>query len=433
MSEHFQPSTLPRFLPVLAGERMLRLWLIVLTGGYYLTFALWPALFSFYGLDHSLGWFLDSYAILASNDAVAAGLNPWEVNPLDVVGRPHVYSQWWLELSRWGFTREDNFLLGGLFVTAFFVVVFGWLRPRSKLELAGCLAVIGSPPVLFAVERANNDLLVCALMVPAAAMISSERAWIRWLALVPVVVATGLKFYPAVAMLALVAAPTRRESWMRFAAGALLLALLAIGLRDDFMRIKDLVPSPRGLMTVGGGRIFVHLGFSAERATACAIAVGVAAMVVVRPWRWLCVWSPEPQDRRAWLGFILGASLLTGCFFAGTSYFYRLVFAVMLTPMLWRLMRGGVAIPTAMKFLARATGVLLLIILWLDMFVSMVATRLLSAASDAVLLEWSYRLAAWGAPVEWAFCLCLLCFVTGFIHQETRWLFKGAEDRRALW
>lgn len=405
--------------PVLAGAAGWRFWLIICTLTYYLVFALWPALFALYGLDHSTGWFLDSYAILASNDAVAAGWNPWTINPYDPLGRPHVYSHWWLKLSGLGFTRDNNFLLGGLFVAGFFIAAFWWLRARSKLELAWFLAVLLSPVVLFGVERGNNDLFICALLLPVAVMVTHQSAWLRWLALVPLLLATALKFYPAVGMVVLLTAPTRKEAWARGVVAAAVLVVIILDARADFAILNNLIPRPRGLMTTGSNRMFLHLGLTHSVSTCCSILLAVVAVALSRPLRLLSGWSVAPADRTIWMGFVLGATLLVGCFFAGSSYSYRFVYAVMMAPMLWRLMSDK-TISKPVRRLAITTSALLLMMMWMDAVLSYVATQALAYQPDEKLLEWSYRLAFYGTPVEWAFYICLLCFVTRFFVDTAK-------------
>src|ERR1035437_4878407 len=87
-----------------------RLWwlLVVCAGCYFTSFVFYPGLFLAVGTNHYGVWFLDSFAILASNDALTRGHDPFAINPLDYFNRPHVYSHWWLHLPAFGLTRADN-------------------------------------------------------------------------------------------------------------------------------------------------------------------------------------------------------------------------------------------------------------------------------------------------------------------------------------
>ncbi|MCD6051381.1 MAG: hypothetical protein K0Q55_2785, partial [Verrucomicrobia bacterium] len=377
-SSHSAPSS---SFPVLSGATGWRLWLVTSVGAYYLAFALRPTLFSFFAFSHEFGWFFDSYAILASNDALVAGLDPWKANPLDPIGRPHVYSHWWFSLSEWGFTRKSNFLLGGGFVAAYFIAAFCWLRVRSKSEFAWSFAMLASPGVVLAVERGNNDLFICALLIPVAVMLTSNRAWVRWMAMVPLLLATGLKFYPALGMLIVLAAPSRKEAWARGVVAAILLGAVMFNLREDFGLLKNLIPAPRGLMTFGSSKIFMYFGVSPNLSSLISFGLGLVILGLCRPWRWLAGWSVPAQDRTAWLGMMLGAILLVGCFFAGTSYSYRLIFTVMLMPMLWRL-ASGVHTPKPVCRLAAVTRILLLVVIWLDAILAFIATRTIQFESN---------------------------------------------------
>lgn len=400
--------------PVLAGTAGWRFGLIALTAAYYLAFAIWPRLFDLYGFGHQFGWFLDSYAILASNDAVASGLNPWIRNPLDLIGRPHVYSHWWLQLSNFGFTRDDNFLLGGMFVTVFFVASLWWMRPRSRLELVWFFAVLASPAVMFAVERGNNDLLVCALLIPVAAALNHQKAWVRWLSLAPLLIATALKFYPAVGMIIVLAAPTRREAWARGITASILLGVVLLGLREDLSRISSVVPQPKGLMTTGACRLFMRIGLDRELYVVCGILMGFLAWVLCRPWRLFEGWSVESTDRSAWLGLILGSILLAGCFFAGSSYSYRLVLGIMLAPMLWRL-TDDKKLKRPVRRLAIMTAALLLAMMWVDAILSYIATEIIIYRSVESVTRWYNLLSSFSVPLEWCLVTCLLCFISKFI------------------
>jgi hypothetical protein len=109
-----------------------RLWwmMVVSMGSFLILFIVWPRLFRLVGVVHYRVWFVDTYAILASNEAAEQGIDPYIPNPLDIFGRAHVYPHWWLGLSRLGLTREDCAWLGFALGAAFFLAVIARLRPR---------------------------------------------------------------------------------------------------------------------------------------------------------------------------------------------------------------------------------------------------------------------------------------------------------------
>lgn len=394
--------------------------------GYYLAFAMWPGLFRVVGVSHAQGWFLDSYAILASNDAAAAGLNPYGVNPLDPLGRPHVYSHWWLNLSASGLTREHNFILGTFFVAAFFTAVFWWLRPRTGGEAGWYLLMIAAGPVVLGVERANNDLLMLALLMPVVPMVRSDREWMRWCALIPVAVATTLKFYPAVGALVLLAGENRREVIGRGLMAGAGLVLVGLDVRGDLAKMGDYVPNPDGLMTFGAGQVFAYFGMGKSAAAMCGVLAGVMAMIVLRPWTWFAGWVVADNDRDAWLAFVLGAVLLTGCFFAGSNYGYRLIYCVLLAPFLWRLMCDA-EVPAKVRRMGRVTAGLMIFLLWGDTLAVAILNPLMNAESASRIMWIADQFAIWGEPLVWAFFTCLACFLAVYVREVWRFVLSLPE------
>jgi hypothetical protein len=218
------------------------------------------------GVNHLGVWFIDLHAILASCDAVAAGLDPYAYNPLDHFGRVHCYPHWWLLLGSWGFTRADTQWLGFLLVAVFFVSAVVALRPRLIGELFWMLAVLCSPPVLLALERANIDLVVFVLLAPVVPCLMSRRPLARLMAVPLIVAATMLKVYPLVAAVVLLGAGSGREMRRLIGVGIVLLAVALPDMIGDFQRYARHLPEPEGLMTMGARNLFTSFGLPAGAA-----------------------------------------------------------------------------------------------------------------------------------------------------------------------
>ena len=409
------------------GDRW-RLALIAATLGYYMMFAVWPGLFLCAGVSHSQGWFLDSYAILAANDAAVAGMNPYAVNSLDPMGRPHVYSRWWLELSSWGWTREDNFMLGGLFVVAFVTAAFCLLRPRSAREAGLYFMMAGSPAVLLGVERANNDLLIVAILATMVPLLANRREWVRWLALVPWVVATLLKFYPAAALVVLMVGASRREVVGRTLVAVVLLAWMWPYLRDDYARVSTIIPRPVGLQTLGAAQVFVAANLPKNSAAYCGLLAGAIAGVFF----WIKRrGNVEPGESR-WgseeIAFWLGSVMLLGCFFSGISYAYRYVYTLLMVPWLWKRAQGAEPAPPMRRVAGLALG-LLLAVVWFDGLVFAVLARLKDVRPLDELVALADFLALCWQPVVWVLMLVLLHLVAG--HGSRIWgMIRHGGDKR---
>jgi hypothetical protein len=151
-----------------------RLWWLMAgaVGAVLALFAAMPDRFRALGVNHLGPWFLDLYAILASNDALARGLDPYAHNPLDVFGRPHVYSHWWLSLGSVGLTRDDILWLGAALGTAFVGAALAWLRPRRLGEVVGALAVLNC----FTAALHPYLMFMVASLSAVAAVLSPRRA-----------------------------------------------------------------------------------------------------------------------------------------------------------------------------------------------------------------------------------------------------------------
>lgn len=397
-------------------------WLLAgLTIGWFGAFALFPDMFFRLGVNHFEVWFLDTFAILASNDAVTLGLDPSASNPLDYLRRPHVYSHWWLHLRDLGLTRADNLWVGLVVVLGFLAAALAWLRPRQPGALLWYAAVFFSSPVLLALDRANNDLVVFILLAVVVPCLTSPHRPVRFLAAVPIAIAAGLKFYPAIAGLVLLAAPDARELRGRLLLAVGLLAVVAISIAPDLARASVLVPKAEGLMTFGAINLLEAAGLGGWRAAVAAL--GFVVVAVGGFWRsgFFKAWRIAPADRAAWLGFVLGAALLTGCFFAGTNYAYRWIFAVWMAPLLWSLPRDRAA-PSGVRRLAGLTAGLLVFALWSDAVASAVLAHFTGQIPTAEVVRWANGFFLLEQPVIWAFFACLLGFLAHFSREGVRTL-----------
>ncbi|MBL9200735.1 MAG: hypothetical protein JNL39_09530 [Opitutaceae bacterium] len=413
-----------------AAPRPWRLLLLAAIAAYATVVIAFPGWLRLLGVNHLGHWFLDAYAILASNDALRAGLDPWGTNPLDPLGRPHVYSHWWLQLEAIGLTRAHTVACGVAVGVLFLAAALARLRPRSVGEWAWFVAVLCAPPVVMGVERANNDLVIFVLLAPVVPCLLSQRPGVRWVAVVLVALASGLKFYPAVAALVLLAGADGAELRRRLVFGGLLLAVVAANVVPDLALIGSRMPRAEGPMTLGASHLLGAGGLRGFAAKAAGFAaVAAVAIAFLRP-KACAGWTPAPELRGAWWGFVLGAVLLTGCFFTGTSYGYRWVFAVWLAPLLWELPRDAAA-PACMRRLARLTAWLLGFALWGDGLFSLASAWFAPGAPIAVAEARGDRFFVLSQPLVWALFACLLVFLAHFAREAWRTLTGPVPPRSA--
>ena len=400
-----EPS--PRSAPRRLLSPALLLLLLVLAG--WSAFSVLPVVGRRLGMADVGMWFIDSYAVLAASDAVTAGLDPFPPNPLDVYGRAYSYSRWWFVLGRLGLTRQDNFLVGGCWVMAFLLSGMLLLRPRSMPAAALGAVVFLSPPVLLAINRANNELVVFALLAGGLLAMREAKPWRLTLFALTLVLATGLKFYPFIAGIALLLVRPPRRGWMAAGLGLLAAGLALLSVWPDFQ--KAVFPaSPEGY-TFGAAIAFRGLGWRGLPPLLAAVGLlGLAAAVCLGR-GWSVRVDEVADDLRARLAFAVGAALLVGCFLAGISYAYRLIFVIFLVPWLWR--QGHTAA-------ARWTGLLLVATLWLEGLYCLGINVFIGPVSGDRLAQLRLAGRFLSQPVAWAAMALLAGSLLGMLRAAVR-------------
>lgn len=411
-------------LSLSAGVR--RAILALLVTGVYAACSWWPKLLSLAGIDYLGVWFLDIEGALAGSDANALGIDPHGHNRLDVFHRPHLYSSWWYALHTLGLTRADYILVGTVLGGLFLTVALLQVNVRRLSEVFWSTAFLSSPPILFGFIRGNADLaifIILSLVVPA---LFSRRASIRWLALLPLLLATGLKFYPAIAGLALLV-PTRPRREMLgqlvvLAAGTAMIGYSVFGdLQASLGHYTAEQPTP-SFHTFGflvAAKIWPLPAWWNPALAALFVASAVAW------WRLAPKWNAPAAYAREHLMLLLAASLILGCYFTAINYSYRAVFAIWMAPLLWSAWSTS-NWAAGFRRLARATGILLVSWLWLDgtaCLVSNVGIR----PTEGDLIVWTPRFLLAEQSLVVLLVIALLGFLVPFTRDNLRFLFARAD------
>jgi hypothetical protein len=403
---------------VTAGARARLTWPLALAAvsvAWLPVFAAWPVVANMLGLAIGEGWFIDLYALLAAADAHVRGLNVYDINPLDVYGRPHSYSNWWLMLSNLGLTRGDTRWLGIVLVTLFLIIAIVTLRPAraGAFWLGAC--VLASPAVHLAVVRANNDLVVFLVLAAVVPCLRSALPTARLAAVVLIAVATGLKYYPAVALLLLLHEDSPRLFVWRLVLGLALCAIVVLGIYEDSLYFSRTLPTPSAFFSFGAPALlsWLHVAPAAKWiALGGVVALGLASSRTL-------IAAPVRATREE-LYFALGAVLVGACFWATMNWAYRWVFSLWLVPLLCAVPAESRLVP---RWQCRLLCWLLPVVLWWDgvcsLFWNLGPHHLFGVTLDR------YSEVCWLAiqPAQWLVCCLLTITCVRFAIAESAWLF----------
>ena len=290
------------------------------------------AYFDFLNVDAWAFPFLDTDAILAALDCHRLGVDVYgATNPCDPLGRSHVYPPLWLHLARLPIGRDDLNVIGLTLDLAFIAALTAMPPVRTRAGLAIFVLALGSPAVVLALERANNDVLVFVAGIAAGWLVLRVSA-VRFLAYAIAVPMAALKFYPIVWVIL-----AWRERWqICLTAGILSGAVLAAFFVAEWDGVqRGLALIPRGIRgSIGASDLpgFLALGRPAWLATAieacllwASVVVAIGGTARVRQ-----ALTHLPDAERVFL--TIGAVSMGGCFLMGQSAPYRAMLLLFALP-----------------------------------------------------------------------------------------------------
>jgi len=308
--------------------------------------------------------FIDAEYVTANTLCWQRGVDVYVTTPCDSMGRYFDYSPLWLRLPflalGHGWTNSVGLIQALMYCAALAVLRLPPPPGRTVLLMA-----VASPACLFAVERGNPDVFVFALTA-LALVCRRGGAVARCMAVIPILLAALLKFYPAV-LLALAAREGRRMA----AAVALAACAIALGFvlacGPETLRALHNLPHV-GAFGDGFGAAQLGLAvqtltgwpvaFAVRAACLCACLAGAVALArsgILRDG--LTQLAPDVADC-----LLAGALLVTGCFLAGVSVGYRAIFLILALPGLLALGTG--AARDMVGRLLGASGHVGLLLLW---------------------------------------------------------------------
>jgi hypothetical protein len=290
------------------------------------------AFFRLLGVEPFRFPFLDAHAVLAAIECHRLGIDVYAWNPCDALGRFHVYSPLWLHLSILPVTTAWTNPVGLVLDVCFLAGLVALPPAQRPITTVVMSAAVVSPAVIFALERANNDLLMF-LLAMLAGCLALRSGWPRLLGYAAIVVAAALKFYPVTLLIL-----AWREPWPRcLMILALSLTALLVCLLPEtasLLRVLPLVPTGDiGAVTLPQGLI-AKMDWPAWAGWVIyAVLLFVAAPMAFRlSYAMQSGLAGIPEAERVFL--TVGAALMVGCFFAGQSIGYRAIHLLFVLPAL---------------------------------------------------------------------------------------------------
>jgi hypothetical protein len=370
----------------------------------------WPDLMSLAGVGHGGEWFRDTKSVLSALAGYRNGLDPYAAgNP----SAQHLYSHWWFWLAPTGLRHADGNWLGAIVSGLALVTVWLVARPRNARELTWTLAVFCAPAILLGLNRANVDLLFFALLSLCIPALRSRFRWLR-LAGAPALIAlgTGLKYYPAVAGLVLLAVRPPRERRLVLLVYAVLIGLTLVSVAPDVRHYASFEQKP-GFYTFGLPAL-AQLWGGPARAIVLGLLLASAIMPVIQTS--LRRWSRPAALSDEYLNFMVGAVILTGCYVLALNYAYRWIFAFWLLPFLCRL-PAFPAEPTICR-LRQITLGLLALTLWIEPVVVIGLNMVVH--TDVTNQQWQHATVSVVQGVNALLFACLSAWIGQFIITQLR-------------
>ncbi|HUN48292.1 MAG TPA: hypothetical protein VMU85_17310 [Stellaceae bacterium] len=305
-------------------------------------------LLRYWGITPFLPPFVDLHDILSAAECHRAGIDVFQSNPCDILNRPMIYSPVWLYLMPAPLAAATT-APGGIVLNLLFIAVLPvMLKPRSLGELLLYCAASISTMVVYALERANADLIIFLLLL-AAGWLYRRGGAAHFAAYAAFLLAGVLKFYPIVLMALAV-----RERWKTFLALAVLSAAImsafflafAAELRLAISHIPtgDWFTEQFSAQNVPFGLIEVYPGLAAAMPRFPGMLMGALTALSLVIAVFLARGLLQATDSEDWTGpeatyLVMGSVLLAGCFFAGPNVDYRGIYFLFILPGLVELMR----------------------------------------------------------------------------------------------
>jgi hypothetical protein len=342
---------------------------------------LYGQILTWYGISPFRFPFLDISAWLAVWECARQGVDVIAANPCDVLQRSYSCSPLWIAGAAIPLGVRDTPMVGWLLDLVFLLSLSLLPASRRLSELILILAATLSTMVVFALERANPDVLLF-LMALTTGVLAECRLFLRILGYLLALLAALLKYYPIMILVVVF-----RETISVFVALSLLilgcLALFWAEYHADIARgLPSIAQGPYNTDLFAAKNLPSLLGEAAGSAAAPStwapmvqgiVTGGFYATLLGFSLAFCRRLSGTDQLRRALASLtrpervflMMGSAVIAGCFFAGQSIGYRGVYFLLVMPGLLAISRSSAA---DIRKLGLGTGVVIVALMWGECF-----------------------------------------------------------------
>jgi|GEM_PF-2772748 len=317
----------------------------------------WANAWEVWAVEPMAPLFSDLSVGLAAIEEVRRGGDPVLANPLDPLGRTHIYGRIWLLLEPTGISLDDRIWIGVLMGLAMLLAGALAARPQNARQAGWTTLLLLSPSVAAGIERANADMAVFVLLAAAGWALGPRAragAGATLFAFGMVMTATLYKFYPLASLAALMRGRSRGAALAIAAAGSAILGAYIWRCRDEIAFVLSVMPSPLGYAArraVGAPIVLDFLGVGSPWYRLIPMVAGAAFLV----WVWL---RPIPRlagpySARAAHYFLLGVAPWLACHWAASSFSYRGLLLILALPLCFELAERGRGMDGAWKWALR--------------------------------------------------------------------------------
>lgn len=281
------------------------------------------------GVNHVTPSFADMRVITTGCETYRMGGDPLVSNPADPWHRPMNYPRIWLALCHLGLGPEHTAALAMALAAGFWAAMLLLVGRITVLQGLIYGVLLCSPPVMWAIERGNVDLLIFAPLAAAALLMDRAAGLYCYLL---ITAASILKLYPMWAC-AVALRERRRRGFHLLALSIGALAVYGYCIHTDISLNLRTTPQIRW-MSYGRKVLFqqlveMKLTVPVELCSSLAVAGSVLTAAIVG-----CIAKRPPFSLRGGTMAAIGAGMYVGTFVALNNFHYRMIFLLFLLPQL---------------------------------------------------------------------------------------------------